>query len=113
MAGHRARVHHSDRQAAGRGQRAPVIPPNLPEGENRRNDRTPRGLRHSFVSIMSDNGVPIERIADLVGDAGGSRVTEEVCRHQIRLVLREGAGVMGKALKPKGRRLARGPRRAP
>ena len=30
-------------------------------------DWTPRELRHSFVSIMSDNGVPIETIADLVG----------------------------------------------
>lgn len=28
---------------------------------------TPRELRHSFVSIMSDNGVTIEQIADLVG----------------------------------------------
>ncbi len=28
---------------------------------------TPRELRHSFVSIMNDNGVTIEQIADLVG----------------------------------------------
>lgn len=28
---------------------------------------TPRGLRHSFVPIMSGNGVSIEQIADLVG----------------------------------------------
>ncbi|MEU6718936.1 tyrosine-type recombinase/integrase [Nonomuraea sp. NPDC046802] len=27
---------------------------------------SPRELRHSFVSIMSDQGVPIETIADLV-----------------------------------------------
>jgi integrase len=32
---------------------------------------TPRELRHSFVSIMSDNGVPIETIADLVPGRGG------------------------------------------
>ena len=38
-------------------------------------DWTPRELRHSFVSIMSDNGVPIETIADLVGHAG-TAVTE-------------------------------------
>ncbi|MEV6041346.1 site-specific integrase [Nonomuraea sp. NPDC052116] len=31
---------------------------------------SPRELRHSFVSIMSDQGVPIETIADLVGHAG-------------------------------------------
>lgn len=30
-------------------------------GEN----STPRELRHSFVSITSDSGVPIERIADM------------------------------------------------
>ena len=30
-------------------------------------DWTPRELRHSFVSILSDNGVTIETIADLVG----------------------------------------------
>lgn len=36
---------------------------------------TPRELRHSFVSIMSDNGVPIENIADLVGHAS-TAVTE-------------------------------------
>lgn len=39
-----------------------------------------RELRHSFVSIMSDNGVPIETIADLVGHAS-TAVTEEVCRY--------------------------------
>jgi site-specific recombinase XerD len=38
---------------------------------------TPRELRHSFVSLMSDNGVPIETIADLVGHAS-TAVTEEV-----------------------------------
>ena len=30
-------------------------------------DWTPRELRHSFVSIMSDAGVPLERISRLVG----------------------------------------------
>jgi len=62
---------------------------------------TPRDLRHSFVSIMSDEGVPIERIADLIGHAGGSRVTEQVYRHQLRPVLTEGAEVMDRALRPK------------
>ncbi len=41
---------------------------------------TPRELRHSFVSIMSDNGVSIETIADLVGHAS-TAVTEEVYRN--------------------------------
>jgi hypothetical protein len=42
----------------------------------------PRELRHSFVSIMRDNGVPIETIADLVGHAS-TAVTETVYRHQL------------------------------
>ncbi|WP_197038942.1 site-specific integrase [Herbidospora cretacea] len=56
-------------------------------------DWTPRELRHSFVSIMSDQGVPIETIADLVGHAGTS-VTEEVYRHQLRPVITKGAQAM-------------------
>jgi integrase len=62
---------------------------------------TPRELRHSFVSIMSDSGMPVERIADLVGHAGGSRVTEQVYRFQLKPVLMEGAEVMDRALRPK------------
>jgi integrase len=56
-------------------------------------DWTPRELRHSFVSIMSDNGVPIETIADLVGHAG-TAVTEKVYRHQLRPVITRGAETM-------------------
>ena len=51
-------------------------------------------MRHSFVSLLSDSGVPIENIARLVGHAGGSEVTETVYRLQIRPVLLEGAEVM-------------------
>ncbi|WP_336217081.1 site-specific integrase, partial [Nonomuraea sp. LPB2021202275-12-8] len=54
---------------------------------------SPRELRHSFVSIMSDQGVPIETIADLVGHAGTS-VTEAVYRHQLRPVITKGAHTM-------------------
>ncbi|QKG20190.1 site-specific integrase [Actinomadura verrucosospora] len=56
-------------------------------------DWTPRELRHSFVSIMSDNGVPLETIADLVGHAG-TAVTEKVYRHQLRPVITQGAEAM-------------------
>jgi hypothetical protein len=55
---------------------------------------SPRELRHSFVSIMSEHGVPIEQIAGLVGHAGGSRVTELVYRQRTRPVLVNGAEVM-------------------
>ena len=54
---------------------------------------TPRELRHSFVSLLSDNGVSLEEIADLCGHAG-TRVTEAVYRHQLRPVLLNGAVAM-------------------
>lgn len=59
---------------------------------------TPRELRHSFVSIMSDAGVPIEQIARLIGHAGRSAVTETVYRKQLRPVVQEGAAVMDRVL---------------
>jgi site-specific recombinase XerD len=58
------------------------------------NDWTPREMRQSFASLLSDSGVPIESIARLVGHAGGSAVTETVYRKQIRPVLLEGAEAM-------------------
>jgi integrase len=54
---------------------------------------TPRELRHSFVSLLSDGGVSIEAIADLCGHVG-TTVTEKVYRHQIRPVLLTGAVAM-------------------
>lgn len=54
---------------------------------------TPRELRHSFVSLLSDSGVSLEDIADLCGHAG-TRVTEAVYRHQLRPVLLDGAVAM-------------------
>ena len=54
---------------------------------------TPRELRHSFVSLLSDSGVPIEQISRLVGHSG-TAVTELVYRKQIRPVLDDGATVM-------------------
>ncbi|MEV0534722.1 site-specific integrase [Kitasatospora sp. NPDC050463] len=56
-------------------------------------DWTPRELRHSFVSLLSDSGVPLEEISRLVGHSS-TAVTEEVYRHQIRPVIQTGATVM-------------------
>jgi integrase len=56
-------------------------------------DWTPRELRHSFVSLMSDAGVPIEQISRLVGHSG-TNTTETVYRKQIRPVITGGADVM-------------------
>lgn len=54
---------------------------------------TPRELRHSFVSLLSDSGVPVEEIARLVGHRS-TAVTELVYRKQIRPVLQTGATAM-------------------
>ena len=54
---------------------------------------TPREMRHSFVSLLSDSGLPIEHISRLVGHSGTS-VTETVYRQQIRPVIEDGATVM-------------------
>jgi integrase len=61
-------------------------------------DWTPRELRHSFVSIMSDSGVAIETIADLCGHAG-TAVTEEVYRHQLKPVITKGAETINAVFK--------------
>ncbi|GGX50161.1 site-specific integrase [Streptomyces fructofermentans] len=54
---------------------------------------TPRELRTSFVSLLSDHGIPIEVIARLVGHMG-SGTTERVYRKQLRPVISEGAEAM-------------------
>ena len=54
---------------------------------------TPRELRHSFVSLMSSSGVPVEEIARLAGHAN-TRTTEVVYRRELRPVLTTGAEAM-------------------
>jgi integrase len=54
---------------------------------------TPRDLRRSFVSLLSDAGVPVEHISRLVGHSG-TTTTETGYRKQLRPVLLEGAGAM-------------------
>ena len=54
---------------------------------------TPRELRHSFVSLMSSSGVPVEEIARLAGHSN-TRTTEVVYRRELRPVLTAGAEAM-------------------
>jgi integrase len=56
---------------------------------------TPRELRHTFVSLMSSSGVPVEEIARLAGHAN-TRTTEVVYRRELRPVLTTGAEAMDK-----------------
>jgi integrase len=57
---------------------------------------TPRDLRHTFVSIMSDRGAKIELVADLVGHKDLA-ATWIVYRHQLRPVITRGADLMDAA----------------
>jgi integrase len=61
-------------------------------------DWTPRELRHSFVSVLADNGVSMEEISQLVGHRS-TAVTEQVYRHQLRPVMQRGAVVMNDIFK--------------
>ena len=54
---------------------------------------TPRELRHSFVSLLSQWGLGIEDISRLVGHSG-THVTELVYRHELRPVIQTGATAM-------------------
>ena len=66
---------------------------------------TPRELRHTFVSLMSDSDVAVEEIARFVGHASS---TETVYRHQLRRVITKGAemldGLLGARVSGQGRR---------
>jgi integrase len=62
---------------------------------------TPRELRHSFVSLLSDSGVPIEEISRLVGHKS-TLVTEVVYRKQLRPVIQAGATVMDQLFTSRG-----------
>jgi integrase len=54
----------------------------------------PRELRHSFVSAMSSQGVPMEEIAWLAGHST-TRTTERVYRRELRPVLRSASKSIG------------------
>lgn len=56
-------------------------------------DWVPRELRHTFVSIMSAGGVPVEEIARLTGHQQSS-TTEVVYRRELRPVIATGAEIM-------------------
>jgi integrase len=57
----------------------------------------PRDLRHTFVSLMSADGVPIEEIARLAGH-NRTATTELVYRHELRPVITAGAEAMERIL---------------
>jgi integrase len=56
-------------------------------------DWTPQELRHTFVSLLSANGMPVEEIARLAGHSS-PRTTEVIYRRELRPVLTRGAEAM-------------------
>jgi hypothetical protein len=60
---------------------------------------TPRELRQSFVSLLSDERVPLEVISRLVGHRT-TTVTETVYRKQLRPVIEGGADTMDRIFPP-------------
>ena len=61
---------------------------------------TPRELRHSFVSLMSSSGVPVEEIARIAGHSS-TRTTEVVYRRELRPILTTGAEAMDRLFNPR------------
>ena len=93
LAGYGHGIHHGHRCAAGCDRPVRKMFQDVCERAGLGRDWAPRDLRHTFVSLLSDDGMAIERIARLVGHAG-SHVTETVYRQELRPVLQEGAEVM-------------------
>jgi integrase len=58
-----------------------------------RTDWVPRKMRHTLVSLLSSDGMPLEDIADLVGHKG-TMTTGTVYRKVIAPELRRGAEFM-------------------
>jgi len=97
-----AGVLHSRRTAAVGWERAASAPDAAPKGEGvDPGAGTPRELRHSFVSLLPDSGVPLEEVSRLVGHKN-TTVTELVYRKQLRPVMQGGA-VAKDALFPQSR----------
>jgi integrase len=64
-------------------------------------DWAPRDLRHTFVSLMSADGVPIEEIARLAGHNRTATTELGYCR-ELRPVITTGAEVMDRILNLRG-----------
>jgi integrase len=54
----------------------------------------PNELRHTAATVLSDRGVPLELIADLLGHTS-TRMLDATYRHRVRLSADAAVGVMG------------------
>jgi integrase len=101
VAGSRPGLRLSHRHAAGRGQRQARVPQDHRGCRSLGTRWAPRDLRHTFVSLVSADGVPIEEIARLAGQ-NRTATTELVYRHELRPVITTGAEVMDRILNSRG-----------
>src|SRR4051812_38678560 len=85
VAGPRPRIHHPPWDGTQCGQCPRAFRTVLKKTDINPDDWTPREMRHSFVSLLSDSGMPLENISRLVGH-GTTIVTETVYRKQLRAV---------------------------
>ena len=98
MEGDRPGVHLEGRYGAGRRPRTPGFK-DVTEAAGLGRDWTPRELRHTFVSVLSASGMPIEQVALLAGHSVTS-TTETVYRRQITEAAMPGAEILGEVLRP-------------
>ncbi|GAA3253199.1 hypothetical protein GCM10020216_088080 [Nonomuraea helvata] len=98
MGGTRARVRRDRGHTSRLPQRTAPSARSSPRPNLDPDKWTPRELRHSFLSLLSGQGIPLEEIARLVGHSS-TAVTELVYRKQIRPVLQEGAVAMDRIFK--------------
>lgn len=69
---------------------------------------SPRELRYTFVSIMPDSGVPIERIADWSATLAASDSQRSSTGSKSGLYSRDGAAVIADTIRLRTRSLADG-----
>jgi integrase len=79
-------------------QHPPLLPPDHP-GRRLGYEWVTRELPHTFVSIMSAGGVPVEEIARLTGHQQAS-TAELVYRHELRPVITADAELMDRIFGP-------------
>jgi integrase len=77
---------------------AELSPSGWTDGDGRPGPGPPR---RTFLSLMSDSDVAVEKIARLVGHAS-SKVTETIYRHQLRPVMTTGTETMDARLREVG-----------
>jgi site-specific recombinase XerD len=92
MAGQRPRLLHPSWHKIGRGQLPPPVQGHH-RGAGLGKNWTPQELRHTFVSLLSADGTPVEEIARLAGNSS-TCTTEVIYRRELRPVLTSGAEAM-------------------